>query len=337
MADVRRFIEVKKLEYGILTKVIVAGGSYAGTMATWMRSTYPLHVNGAWASCAPLEARVDFFGYKEIVGQAYSNEGSPACYKLLENAFVDMVELIRRNDTHRIKQEFGLCYDLDVSNKLDVTNFLYGVQNLLSAQVQSARPGSIKSTCDYLTHPFWPNPIAALAAYVRLAYGDYCLSHLFEGDVAYGQITDWQHSANTGAYRTWMFQTCNEFGWYQTTNSKNQPYGNTVPASFSVEICSRLFGRQFNWLTVELNARFTNLKFKGTYTQTKNVYSSHGEWDPWRAAGITVGNNEHSPADVVPGASHTNDLLSISFADTSEMVRVKQRIRELIFKWLGLL
>lgn len=44
------------------SKVIIAGGSYAGTMAVWMRQVYPESVNGAWASSAPLLAKMDFVG-----------------------------------------------------------------------------------------------------------------------------------------------------------------------------------------------------------------------------------------------------------------------------------
>lgn len=40
----------------------MVGGSYAGTMAVWMRQVYPDSVDGAWASSAPLLAKVDFVG-----------------------------------------------------------------------------------------------------------------------------------------------------------------------------------------------------------------------------------------------------------------------------------
>lgn len=335
LADLRRIIEAKKRKYGLRTKVIVAGGSYAGTMAAWMRYKYPLHVDGAWASCAPVEARTDFFGYKEMVGHAYRKEGGDECYNLIQDGFAALQDLINKGDTKRIEQEFAFCYPLNASNVFDVTNFYYGVQNMLSGQIQSAKPGSTAEICDYMTHSFWPDPLAGLAAFFRLAYGtEFCYYHFFDGDIQYGLDTTWTGSASASGYRTWIFQTCDQFGWFQTAGtSKNQPYGDTVPVSFTIEICRRLFGNRYNSLTVPLKIAATNLKYRGISLATSNIYWTHGELDPWIAGGIQSENNPLSPVDIIPGAPHTTELLSIYPDDTDEMVAVKKRAKELMLSW----
>lgn len=64
LADLNKFVQWFKSTVPGLekSKVIMVGGSYAGTMAVWMRQVYPDSVDGAWASSAPLLAKVDFVG-----------------------------------------------------------------------------------------------------------------------------------------------------------------------------------------------------------------------------------------------------------------------------------
>lgn len=43
-------------------QVVVVGGSYSATMATWAREKYPHLIDIAYASSAPLRAIKDFHG-----------------------------------------------------------------------------------------------------------------------------------------------------------------------------------------------------------------------------------------------------------------------------------
>lgn len=64
LADLAAFIEGMNQFYGFGDEVkwIVIGGSYAGTLAAWLRLKYPHLVYGAIASSAPLLAKLDFPG-----------------------------------------------------------------------------------------------------------------------------------------------------------------------------------------------------------------------------------------------------------------------------------
>lgn len=44
------------------------------------------------------------------------------------------------------------------------------------------------------------------------------------------------------AFRPWYYQTCSEFGWYQTTDSEAQPFGSKSPVEFYLKLCQDIFG-----------------------------------------------------------------------------------------------
>lgn len=63
LADAANFIKYINNQYNISSseaKWIAFGGSYAGTLATWLRDKYPDLVVGAISSSGPLEAVLDF-------------------------------------------------------------------------------------------------------------------------------------------------------------------------------------------------------------------------------------------------------------------------------------
>uniref|UniRef100_A0A336N030 CSON003791 protein n=1 Tax=Culicoides sonorensis TaxID=179676 RepID=A0A336N030_CULSO len=321
LADLARFIDFIKANIPQLknSKVIINGGSYAGSMVAWFKHKYPKHCNGAWSSSAPLQAKADFIEYKEVVGQAYKQVGGQQCYDRLNEAFTEMEKLVQLNQVSRIENEFLLCYPFDVSQKLSVWNFFSGLSNIMAAAVQNARAGTIKNVCGIITDSRYPDGIAALAAYVRLIYGSSCFSHIIENDIAFYSQTNWNHPAN-GAYRQWIYQTCNEFGWYQTSGSKKQPFGSSFPLELYVELCKNVYGEEFNLKSLQESTKQINGVYKATNIPAKNVYYTNGELDPWRPMGVQKDRSKSSPADVIPEAAHVMDFYSISLADSPEMM-----------------
>lgn len=43
-----------------------------------------------------------------------------------------------------------------------------------------------------------------------------------------------------------MFQTCNEFGYFQTTDGKTESFGKEFPLKFFVKQCEEVFGPKYN-------------------------------------------------------------------------------------------
>ena len=64
LEDLRYFIDFQKSSTKALqqAKVVLVGGSYSGSMVAWFMKLYPDKANAAWASSAPLLAKMDFQG-----------------------------------------------------------------------------------------------------------------------------------------------------------------------------------------------------------------------------------------------------------------------------------
>ena len=60
--------------------------------------------------------------------------------------------------------------------------------------------------------------------------------------------------------RQYLYQSCTELGWWQTSDSKKQPFGNLFPYSFLVkELCTDIFGSNFNETSNIFGTLYTNL------------------------------------------------------------------------------
>lgn len=119
--------------------VIVVGGSYSATMAVWFRQKYPHLVKGAWASSAPLQAKLNYFEYTETVGKSLRKIGGDDCYDTIEDIFESIEDLIDSEDSDTMLDLFKICDEFDIKNTLDVWNFISSVKNIFSGFVQNHR------------------------------------------------------------------------------------------------------------------------------------------------------------------------------------------------------
>lgn len=140
LADLASFIvQIKRAQPRYAnSKVILVGGSYSATMVAWFRKQYPHLAVGAWASSAPVLAKVDFVEYKEIVAASILSVGGRACYNRLELAFAQAEQLIAANRTEEFRQLFGFCGDFG-THRLDVSSAFSTLSDVLAGIVQYHR------------------------------------------------------------------------------------------------------------------------------------------------------------------------------------------------------
>lgn len=243
MEDLAQFIiEQKATVRGLAnSKVILVGASYSASLVTWFSQAYPDLVDFAWASSAPLLAKMDFFEYKEAVGEAIRDVGGESCYNRLQSAFTSMDEHIDNGNRQFVVEQFNLCNAL--SNTLDVWSFFSGLSNSISLMVQMHDGELIQMFCDTFVQIPLEDDVEALATLFNDGSTE-CVDASYVGvRLAMGE-TEWTSAVVESGTRQWFYQTCNEFGWYQTSNSENQPFGSKFPVQLNIQMCMDFYNNQ---------------------------------------------------------------------------------------------
>ena len=182
-----------------------------------MRLRFPHLVTGSVSSSGPLFAKLDFPEYLQVVAEALDTT-CPGCNVAIKEAITRVERMVETEETvEELRNKFKLCSKLDGLNKLDVRNFMEILTGNIAGIVQGGE--DIFSLCGKMTDESLGNPIDRLATLIR---GETCLEHTYQSSMQDLTNITWP----TGPYgpRQWTWQTCNEFGWYQTTNQVLSSY-----------------------------------------------------------------------------------------------------------------
>ncbi|XP_063697854.1 thymus-specific serine protease-like [Culicoides brevitarsis] len=333
LADLAHFITAMKKTRPELKNsgVVMLGGSYSATMVTWFRLKYPHLVDGVWSSSAPLYAKMDFVEYKEIMSEAIHLVGGEKCHEIFREAYAEMEKLVAEGNPSRINDELKLCSPLNTTNQLDVWNMFSELSDNVAGLVQYATVASIENACDALMNPRYRDALEAYAAWTVGRLNGKCFSHEYSAFVNNLRQTKW----NDDAMRQWMYQTCTEFGWYQTSGSPNQPFGSSFPIDLYKLMCRDIYDESLTSNQLEANAQRINALYGGLTPNMTNVYFTHGQLDPWRAMGRQVDLNEDAMAVVIPLIAHVADTGSLSSENNPELIDSKKRIQGLVKQWLN--
>ncbi|KAJ8970311.1 hypothetical protein NQ317_000771 [Molorchus minor] len=101
--------------------------------------------------------------------------------------------------------------------------------------------------------------------------------------------------------RQWIYQTCTEFRYYQTSSQKVQVFGNRFPLDFFIQQCICLFGDTFDETFISRNVEQTNIASGGLDIETSNVVFVQGSFDPSHILGIREAPNPDTPAIFIDG------------------------------------
>ncbi|CAH0769274.1 unnamed protein product [Bemisia tabaci] len=201
LADAAHFIMQMNIDHGFKNpKWVVFGGSYAGSLAAWMRYRYPHLVHAAVSSSGPLFAEVDFPEYYQTVSKSLSTV-STKCVDAIRDAYRIMGDGIK-NSTKRehYRQLFNLCEPLK-DDKNDIYTFFEGIMTSFAYVVQYHQPSlsgsknglksiDMKGACDIMLDDKTNKcPVHRHAAWVKEIFGNTCWEHRYSKVVEELKIT----------------------------------------------------------------------------------------------------------------------------------------------------
>jgi len=176
------------------------------------------------------------------------------------------------------------------------------------------------------------SPITGYAKVVEKVSNGECLPASYQEAVA--QLTNLTQAEAGVGVRSWVFQTCNEFGYFQTTDSENQPFGDLVPVSYYAELCEKAFGRKFNTpqLIYDTNQIYGGKNIRPT--DTSNILFVNGNIDPWHALGVISDISDSLKAVFINGTAHCANVHAPSEDDLPSLTQARQKISAQIKVWL---
>ncbi|EJK51289.1 hypothetical protein THAOC_29548 [Thalassiosira oceanica] len=154
--------------------------------------------------------------------------------------------------------------------------------------------------------------------------------------------------------RSWQYQTCNEFGFYQTCEVDSScPYAKGYHGiDMDLELCQRLFGIDPDEVRRRVDGTLT---YYGGRSLMPSVGPSDGaaspnlvedgdgrrrllfvtgDVDPWSELAMSTGDSDH-PVISVEGASHHYWTHEVKDTDGPNIAGARRRIHETVSGWLG--
>ncbi|XP_065205164.1 putative serine protease K12H4.7 isoform X2 [Planococcus citri] len=340
LADIAYFIEGINRYYNLSsdTKWVLFGGSYAGSLVAWARMKYPHLVHGAVASSAPLLAKTDFPEYLQVVERSLKTH-SHKCAKNIYLANRRLKRAIRTSSGRkRVSKMFKLCSILK-DDRDDITTFFEVLTDNIAIAVQYDKKFSSTSIKD-VCHIMNDDEKSLLERYANVNkeflkfFNESCTSPKYADFIQYYKEDTYGNDSLSS--RLWLYQTCSEYGFYQTSSKPKDLFGSALPIDYFIKTCQDVFGTEFNRDFIDDAAYRTNVEFGALKFNTSNVVFVHGRIDPWHSLGLY---NQFQPAAhkviTMSGTSHCRDMYPSNTKDDSEeLVEARQKILDILKSWL---
>ncbi|XP_032887024.1 putative serine protease K12H4.7 [Amblyraja radiata] len=343
LADLAHFRAVVDVKMNLThNKWVAFGGSYPGSLAAWFRLKYPHLVYAAVASSAPVQTVINFSEYLEVVN--YSLESySTSCPLLVKDASDTLVELLPNTNTYsQITLDFQLCEPLEIKSKMDSAylletlagNFMDVVQYNKDNRVFEDPKGTnitVEVVCTIMENSSLGIPYKRYAKVSQLlldTYEEKCLDASYSKFLSDMLNTSWSAPAADGS-RQWAYQSCTEFGYYQSTESLRQPFSG-FPLSYKLQQCIDLFGPLFNPVVLADAVQHTNENYGGHNIKGNRIMFPNGSNDPWHILGVTKGHK----AIYIQGTAHCADMYPEQQSDVPQLREAREEIFQRLKSWV---
>jgi len=264
----------------------------------------------------------------------------PNCSAQVRRA-TDIITNMLQNSTGReqLQQLFTTCDPIVSDN--DVATFMSSLSEGICGVVQynndnnNYNPFNIDMMCSILTGT---TDNEVLQSFINLTnifnafYGENCTETSYDEMIE--EMQDVDPTSDVVAARSWTWQTCTEYGYFQTGDASDQPFSNTITLEYFLQQCNDIFGFPF---TPNIAATIAN--FGGKNLTETRVVLPNGSIDPWHILGITTEPLKCDQKDVavrfMTGTAHCADLYPPTPNDLPDLTNTRKVELEHISKWVS--
>ncbi|XP_026514692.1 thymus-specific serine protease [Terrapene carolina triunguis] len=319
---------------------ICFGGSYPGSLAAWFRLKFPHLVFAAVASSAPVRAQLDFTSYNQVVAASLSDPvvgGSAQCREAVAQAFSALDQRLHAGRLAELGKDFRSCGPLTepddrgelASNLADI--FMGAVQY----NNEGFQGGTVAKLCSIMTDTGLGSPYQKLIA-VNNGFLESmalpCMENSHQRALA--ELRRANLTLSGVGERQWYFQTCTEFGYYQTCEDTTCPFSRLLTLSAQLDLCSQVFG--IGPERVGEAVTFTNEYYGADHPKASRILFVNGDIDPWHALSVLKNQSRSELAILINGTSHCANMNPSRPSDPLPLVLARERIDYHVGDWLSL-
>lgn len=342
LADLATFIDHIKAKYHVPgdAKWVCFGGSYPGALSAWFRLKYPHLVFAAVASSAPVRAITNFEGYNEVVAASLSSDlvgGSSDCLDMVKKAFQTVDFKITTGQFKELESDFLSCGP--IQEKMDIVTFVSNLAGYFMGVVQYNEeiPGqNISMICKAMlsTGDPYENLITVNKMFLDLS-NEKCGDNSYANYTAMMMNTTVDLTAVGAGMRQWTYQTCSQFGYYQTCDANTScPFSHLMTlANSDLQVCQQVF--KIDPSDVDNNVQFSLDYYGGNHTQQTRIIFVNGSIDPWHW--LSILRNQTSLGEYavfIQGTAHCADLGTAKSTDPPSLTLARMQIAGLLNSFL---
>ncbi|ULT93956.1 hypothetical protein L3Y34_003452 [Caenorhabditis briggsae] len=347
--DLAEFIKAVNINSPAPAPWITFGGSYSGALSAWMREVFPELVIGAVASSGPVFAKTDFYEYLMVVEKSI-RAYDKTCADRIQSGFNTMRTMFLTkegrqtlSDLFQLKPAFGENVT-DTDQHYFFSNIYGNFQGAVQYSGDNAGAYAngygIADMCKIMTNdsniPL--NNIVQFNEFMTVFYND---GDAYSGlDNNYQDYIDYMQNAQIfgpeyGAGLLWTWQTCNEFGYFQSADSGNGIFGSPTPVNMYVQMCMDIFNAYEQRNTIDTAIGYTNYVYgERFHYRGTNVVFPNGNVDPWHALGLYYPTDKSVVSYLINGTAHCADMYPARDADVPGLKVARDLIDTNIAIWL---
>jgi len=333
-------------------QVFCMGGSYPGNLAAWYRLEFPEMTAGCWSASGPVLAQEDWPGFGEKVWRAVATDNvgrvDESVSTKLYAGYQQLAGLIQdpTAEAHAaLEKEFNVCPGT-LASQGDRDNFemsVTGYPGLIMQYNNTHEPklGDIRKIVKEAETAL--SAAMQVSKFLNLTQGSppaNCTDNSIGSMYKLLQDTSLPANGMANPARTWFWQTCNEFGYFQSGTSKwDKPTLYTRAASARSlwqQVCTDVYGIPAEEIGARIAA--TNRYYGGNSPSLNisNVLFSNGDLDAWSLLSVTKyeqPNDREVYTEIAPLGSHCVGLYPPSENEVPGATRIRDKAFALFNKW----